>query len=248
MGRTTPFNYKNERTYETCFNRRQYFKEAACPKKTFLTMEVIKSVWEENSENPLVNNPGWWTIILNEMDQVPHPTEESPPQWPCLLDHIRKLIQFWSKKWKKWAVSSFDTFSAKMSTLPVAMSPMSFSMTTKDNFLLYWRCSMDMDGLDETDCSAILSNQGTYTSSTTVPMEETGAETHSDKPQNLSEFLDRLGSHTSPSSSSPKLTSTMSSSISFLSNGALEKYGLEEKVGKRRLTVRLIVNYSINGK
>lgn len=199
-------------------------------------MEVIKKIWEQHQAEEMIAHPGWWLINLKEVSLAPIQADEST-QWQELLTKIQHIITFWQRKWKKWEVSSFDTFSDKIAKLPVATLPMSSSTQMIQNFLAYWNASVDTENLAETACSDILLKKNMFTSSTTVTLEDHGAEIHSDSKLNLTDTLCQLASKISPSGSSHGSTSTMSSFITFLENGETAKFGLEEKIGKRRLTV-----------
>lgn len=205
--------------------------------------EIIKIIYMDNQSFQPVNNVAWWHLIMKSVEEQLNMTEEDQSVWPDLQKVIMKVLNFWLKKYKKWEISSLNMLTEKISKLPGGILATSFCTTMSENFIQLWNNCVSMEDLDETECSDFLSSQGTSTSSTTAPSAVDIAAMFGEGKLNHLEALDLLAAKTSPSTSSQKSTGMMSSSISFLRNGELVKYGLEEKVGKRRLTVRLLLFY-----
>lgn len=198
-------------------------------------LDTVGVIWTQYEEKHQVNLPEWWLIILEEME--PNQFIEDESQWQELRKQMQKLITFWQKKLKKWAISSFTMFSEKMSKHPAGTLRTSLSQNIKDQFLGCWDSLVNTEDLDEVDCLEYRSKMTISTSSTIAHLEGIGAGTASGTRSSLSDTLCQLAGQISPYMHSNESSGTMSSSISFLENGELVKYGLEEKVGKRRLTV-----------
>lgn len=202
-------------------------------------MEIIKKIWETNKEVPQIHLPGWWLFHLKEVSEVSTLTidEENLSQWQDLLKRMHQIITLWLKKSKKWEISSFDTLQEKIVSLPGGTCQTSLSSEVRDLFLKYWEYSTVTENPDEQECLDIQSNTITSTLSTTAPSADRGAGTSSAANLNLSDTLCQLADKISPYGNFGAQISTMSSHISFLRRGEPVKFGLEEKIGKRRLTV-----------
>nr|WCR62117.1 MAG: ORF4 [Parvoviridae sp.] len=198
---------------------------------------IFETIWSTHSPLQAVHLVGWWMLILEQIKENVPPTNEDIQQWPNLLKKMDKLLMTWLKKSKKWEISSSTTLLEKLSKVPGDILATSFSSEMVELFLQHWKSYVDMEELDETDCLDFQSKMTTSTSSMTVHSPEDTAGTSSGSKLNLLDHLAQLAPKISQSGNSRVPTGTMSSSISFLQNGETVKYGLEEKVGKHRLTI-----------
>lgn len=199
---------------------------------------LISEVWEhlEALQKP-VHLPGLWIMGVHSMEECLEIEESMAQEWDLFTKQIKKLLKIWLRRLKKWDVHSLTTFLEKTSTTPGDILATSFSLTTYNFVTSSLKNSIITDDPDEKECLDTQSNLITSMSSTTAPTEEPIVETSSGGKFSLTAHLDQLGQRTNPSASSGEPTGTMCSSISFLRKGVPEKYSLEEKVGKNRLTV-----------
>lgn len=198
--------------------------------------EIVTSIWELNAQHPC-HLPGWWLIVMDSLNDNYEPTEEEKSVWPSLQELIRKVSKIWLKKLKKWEVTSLTTFLEKISTIPGDILATSFPTTPTTSFINLWTSYANMENIDETECLDTQSKMITSTSSTIVPTVMEAVDVAGGSKLSLSEKLNLCVRQTNSSAGCPESIGTMSSSISLLERGELVKYGLEEKVGKHRLTV-----------
>nr|WEY02526.1 MAG: non-structural protein 1 [Canine parvovirus] len=207
---------------------------------------LISTIYETHKTSQPVNNLGWWFLILKNLEENMESEEIDNSAWPDLLKNLQKILNFWLKKSTKWEISSLTMLMEKISKLPGGILAMSFNLTLCNNVLKLWSDYVNMEELDEAECSDFLSNMITSMSSTTALSAAATAGTSGVSKSNLLDQLGQLVQKTNQFGNSKNPTGTMSSSISFLENGELVKYGLEEKVGKNRLTVSLLSNIHYN--
>lgn len=201
--------------------------------------QIFETIYNYEWETKLVHLPGWWALILNsvnESDSI-QPDEVFTTAWLTFSKMMLKVITFWQKKSKKLDGHSLTTLMEKISTIPGDILATSFSSADAERVIELWQSYAFMEDPDETECSLTPLNPTTSTSSTTVRTAEEIVDALSKKKLNLLESLDQIASTTSHSTNSLEQTGMMSSSISFLRNGEIVTYGLEEKIGKHRLTV-----------
>lgn len=201
--------------------------------------EIVTNIWELNARHPC-HLPGWWLIVMDSLNDNYEPTEEEKSVWQSLQELIRKVSKIWLKKLKKWEVTSLTTYLEKISTIPGDILAMSFHLTPSTNFINLWTSYANMENIDETECLDIQSKMITSMSSTIAPTVMEAVDVAGGSKLSLSEKLNLCVRQTNSSAGCPESIGTMSSSISLLERGELVKYGLEEKVGKHRLTVSKI--------
>lgn len=201
--------------------------------------QIFETIYNYQWEPKLTHLPGWWVIVHDSVNKNGNMDPEDPTIQPWLnfSKVMSKVTTYWQKKSRKLDGHSLTTLMEKLSTIPGDILATSFSSEDAESVIALWKSYAFMEDPDETECLDILSNPTTSTSSTTVRTVEEIADALSKKKLNLLESLDQIVNTTSHSTSLPEQTGTMSSSISFLRNGELATYGLEEKVGKYRLTV-----------
>lgn len=204
--------------------------------------QIFETIYNYPWEPKLVHLVGWWTIIHNSIVENGNmdPEDLTIQPWLNFSKMMSKVIIYWQKKSKKLDGHSLTILMDKLSTIPGDILATSFSSEDAENVIALWKSYALMEDPDETECSLIVSNPIISTSSTTVRTVEEIADALSKKKLNLLDSLDQIASTTNHSTNSPEPTGTMSSSISFLRNGEAVTYGLEEKVGKYRLTVSCI--------
>lgn len=200
---------------------------------------LIEQLWNSHQAQYPVQHPGFWMIVLNEIQENYQAPEEDGVQWHNLLKAIIKLIQIWLKKSKKWEITSSIMLLENLLKVPGDTLAMSFSTDLMTTFINLFNAYALMEEPDETECLHFQSNQTMSMLSTIVHSQVDTAGTSSGSRLNLSERLAQLVPKTNRYGSSPEQTGMMSSSISFLENQELVRYGLEEKIGKNRITVRL---------
>ena len=198
---------------------------------------ILERIYSFHSETQPCHLPGWWMIVLQDLQENHQPEEEDSVQWQSLLKNVQKVMQIWLKKLRKWEVNSWNTLEEKLSKVPGGISAMSYSTEMATNFGSVFASYAAMAEPDETECLDFQSKMTTSTSSTIVPMLEDTAGTSGGSKLNLLENLDQLAQKTSPYGSSHEPTGMMSSNKKKKKNGELVKYGLEEKIGKHRLTI-----------
>lgn len=158
--------------------------------------------------------------------------------WFTFSKVMQKVINFWQRKWNKWQSLSWTTLvDEKLSLLPGDIFQTSFCSQDAESLQNLWISYANMENPDEQECSEFQSKKIISTLSTIAPIAQDVVDVHSKKKLDLLASLDQIVGTTNHSGNSREPTGTMSSSISFLKNGELVKYGLEEKVGKYRLTV-----------
>lgn len=204
--------------------------------------QIFETIYNYEWETKLVHLPGWWIIINNSINENGNldPEDHLTQPWQSFSKVMSRVTTFWQKKSKKLDGHSLNTLMDKLATIPGDILATSFSLEASESVIALWKSYALMEDPDETECSDILSSPITSTSSTTVRTVDEIADALSKKKLNLLESLDQIASSTNHSTNSHESTGTMSSSISFLRNGEPVVYGLEEKVGKYRLTVSYI--------
>lgn len=200
---------------------------------------IFETIYNYQWEPKLVHLPGWWIIIHNSINENGNldPEDLLIQPWLNFSKLMSKVITYWQKKSKKLDGHSLTTLMEKLSTIPGDILATSFSSEDAESVIALWKSYAHMEDPDETECLHTLSSPTTSTSSTTARTAEEIVDALSKKKLNLLETLDQIVNTTNHSTNSPEPTGTMSSSISFLRNGEPVTYGLEEKVGKYRLTV-----------
>lgn len=181
--------------------------------------------------------PGWWMLILSEMESEILSNQEDQSQYLLLLKNFQKSLNLWSRKSKKWEISSSSMLLEKISKLPGDICQTSYSIRVKEIFENLFESYLNTEEPDETECLDFQSKKITSMSSTIAPLQDDIAGTSGGTKLNLLDSLGQLVKRTNQYGSLRETTGTMSSTISFLENGELVKYGLEEKIGKNRLTV-----------
>lgn len=201
--------------------------------------QIFENIYKFEWNPSLTHLPGWWNIIYNSINAKGNLDPEDPviQPWLSFSKVMSKVITYWQKKSKKLDGHSLTTLLEKLSTIPGDILATSFSSEDAESLTNLWKSYAYMEDPEETECLDSVSNPTTSTSSTTVLTVDEIADALSKKKLNLLESLDQIVNTTSQSINLPEQTGTMSSSISFLQNGELATYGLEEKVGKYRLTV-----------
>ena len=201
--------------------------------------QIFETLYNYAWETKLTHLPGWWIIVHNSINAKGNLDHEDPliQPWLNFSKVMSKVITYWQKKSKKLDGHSLTTLMEKLSTIPGDILQTSFSSEDGESVIALWKSYAYMEDPDEMECLDSVSSQTTSTSSTTALTVEEIADALSKKKLNLLESLAQIVNTTSQSTNLPEPTGTMSSSISFLQNGELETYGLEEKVGKYRLTV-----------
>lgn len=201
--------------------------------------EIFETLYQYEWGTQLTHLPGWWTIILNSINANGFLDREDLliEQWQIFSKVMSKVITYWQKKSKKLEGHSLTTLMEKLSLIPGDILATSFSSEDAENLIQLWTGYAHMEEPDETECLHTVLNPTTSTLSTTAPTADEIADALSKKKLNLLDSLDQIVNTTNPSTSSREQTGTMSSSISFLRNGENVTYGLEEKIGKYRLTV-----------
>ena len=195
---------------------------------------VFSNLYEESPED-LRNLPGYYQKIIEAMKETMD--QDIIIQWQNLLELISKLLKIWNRKFKKWEINSLTILMEKLSTVPGDILATSFSTEIVDNFLRSFKSYAIMEDLDSTECLDFQSKMTTSMSSMTVPSVMEPVEMCGGSKSSLLEKLGQAAKRTNQYGNSQEPIGTMSSSISFLENGELVKYGLEEKVGKHRLTL-----------
>lgn len=201
--------------------------------------QIFETIYNYEWTPKLTHLPGWWIIVHSSITEN-EPVDQADPliqPWLVFSKLMSKVTNFWLKKSKKLDGHSLTTLMEKLSTIPGDILATSFSSEDGESVIELWKSYALMEDPEETECLAIVSNPITSTSSTTVRTVEEIADALSKKKLNLLESLDQIASTTNHSTNLPEQTGTMSSSISFLRNGEPVVYGLEEKIGKYRLTV-----------
>lgn len=199
--------------------------------------EILERIYQEHAESHPVNNVAWWILVTNSCEENMTDYSKEDLAWVSLLNSIRKITTCWLKKRTKWHPTSLTTFSEIISKVPGATLATSLPTIMSTSVIALWISCANMEEIGEQECSDFLSKVTTSTSSTTVHSAEDTAEISGGEKLNLLASLGQLAPKTNQSGSYSNTSGTMSSSISFLENGELVKYGLEEKVGKHRLTV-----------
>lgn len=201
--------------------------------------QIFESIYNYEWTPKLTHLPGWWIIVHSSITEN-EPVDPADPliqPWLIFSKLMSKVTNFWLKKSKKLDGHSLTTLMDKLSTIPGDILATSFSSEDAESVIELWKSYALMEDPEEMECSAIVSSVTISTSSTTARTVEEIADALSKKKLNLLESLDQIASTTNHSTSSAEPTGTMSSSISFLRNGEPVVYGLEEKIGKYRLTV-----------
>ena len=204
--------------------------------------QIFADILVAQNSNPLLYNPGWWTIILNLLKE--EETLQNNPEWKKLLNEWTKFLKIWNRNFKKWEISSSNGLMEKLEKAPGSISLMSVQSSLYTSVTKLFNDYANTESITEEECLALASKPTTSTSSIAVPGPTTVVGANLEENSSLEEFLGHLGSATNTAGSSTSKTGVMSSHISFLKNGESEKYGLEEKVGNRTLKVR---NLSENG-
>ena len=206
---------------------------------TITFKQIFENIYKYEWTPSLTHLPGWWNIIHNSINAKGNLDPEDPVirPWLSFSKVMSKVITYWQKKSKKFDGHSLTILLEKLSTIPCDILATSFSSEDAESLINLWKSYALMEDPEEMECLDSVSNPTTSTSSTTVLTVDEIADALSKKKLNLLESLDQIVNTTSQSTSLPEQTGTMSSSISFLQNGELATYGLEEKVGKYRLTV-----------
>lgn len=201
--------------------------------------QIFETIYNYPWEPKLTHLPGWWIIIHNSINGKGNLDQEDPiiQPWLSFSKVMLKVTTYWQKKSKKLDGLSLTTLLEKLATIPGDILQTSFSSADAESVIGLWQSYAHMEDPDEMECLDIVSSPITSTSSTTALTVEEIADALSKRKLNLLESLAQIVDTTSQSTNLPEQTGTMSSSISFLKNGELETYGLEEKVGKYRLTV-----------
>lgn len=203
--------------------------------------QIFETIYNYEWETKLTHLPGWWIIIHNSIQEnVTDPEDPIISPWLNFSKLMSKVTTFWLKKSKKLDGRSLTTLMEKLSTIPGDILATSFSSEDAKSLIECWKSYAFMEDPDETECLDTASSPTISTSSTTARTVEEIADALSKKKLSLLESLDQIANTTSHSTNLPEQTGTMSSSISFLRNGENVTYGLEEKVGKYRLTVSQI--------
>ena len=214
--------------------------------KTF--KEIFVNIFQSDSvKTQCYHLPNWWAIILQSIETNGNPENiqnhdsqligEKHP-WFTFSKVMQKVINFWQRKWNKWQSLSWTTLvDEKLSLLPGDIFQTSFCSQDAESLQNLWISYANMENPDEQECSEFQSKKIISTLSTIAPTAQDVVDVHSKKKLDLLASLDQIVGTTNHSGNSREPTGTMSSSISFLKNGELVKYGLEEKVGKYRLTV-----------
>jgi hypothetical protein len=210
--------------------------------------EIFENIWtsQQLAKRPC-HLPAWWMIThqaiveqgnpLSLMQNQESQIQENTHPWFRFSDVMQTVINFWQRKSKKWGEISLTILMEKLYLLPGDILLTSFSLEDAGSLEKLWTSYANMEETDETECLAYQWKKITSISSTIAAIPEAHADVSSKKKFDLLENLAQTVAITSPYINSREPTGTMSSSISFLQNGELVKYGLEEKVGKHRLTV-----------
>lgn len=199
---------------------------------------LFETIYNEHSPNlQPVNLPGWWCLTFKSLEENLEWNEKDQLVWLELQKVLVKILNIWLRKSKKWEVTSLTMLLEKISKVPGDILAMSFCSKVCSTVIELWKGCANMEDLDEQECLDFQSNPTTFTSSMTAPIVMEVAGTSGGGKLSLLEQLDQLAPRTNKYTNSQQQTGTMSSSISFCRNGAQEKYILEEKVGRRRLTL-----------
>lgn len=209
-------------------------------KQTF--RQIFENIYNYQWSTKLVHLPGWWILIHNSILENGNmdPEDLTIQPWLNFSKVMSKVTTYWQKKSKKLDGHSLTTLMEKLSTIPGDILATSFSSEDAENVIALWKSYALMEDPEETECLESVLSPITSTLSTTARTVEEIADALSKKKLNLLDSLDQIASTTSHYTNSHEQTGTMSSSISFLRNGEPVVYGLEEKVGKYRLTVSYI--------
>jgi len=201
--------------------------------------QIFENIYKSEWTPSLIHLPGWWAIVHNSVNANVDGDLKDPliQPWLSFSKVMSKVITYWQKKSRKLDGHSLTILLEKLSTIPGDILATSFSSEDGESLVNLWKSYAHMEDPDETECLDTASSPITSTSSTTARTVEEIADALSKKKLNLLESLDQIVNTTSQSTNLPEQTGTMSSSISFLRNGEIATYGLEEKVGKYRLTV-----------
>lgn len=202
-------------------------------------LEVISQIWEQHPQQ-LSHLPGWWMLIMDQVSENIAMQEENSSQWHDLQENFRKLMKKWNQKFKKWEISSLDMLKEKASSVLIASLETLYSTPMINNLLNVWKSCVIMEDPDQEECLEYQSKMTTSTLSMIVPTQQIAVDVPSEKQSNLLQTLASAAQKLNPSTNSLQQTGMMSSSITFLENGALVTYGLEEKIGKNRLTVSIL--------
>lgn len=206
--------------------------------ETITFKQIFENIYKYEWTPNLTHLPGWWIIVHNSINANVGDQEDPLIQpWLNFSKVMSKVITYWQKKSKKLDGHSLTMLLEKLSTIPGDILATSFSSQDAESLQNLWKSYAIMEDPDEMECSLSVLNPTISTSSTTVRTVEEIADALSKKKLNLLDSLAQIVSTTSQSTNLPEQTGTMSSSISFLQNGELVSYGLEEKVGKYRMTV-----------
>lgn len=199
--------------------------------------EVMQGLWTQMEGKHPVTLWEFWTIIWEKVEEEIQIEENDMNMWLIFKKLMKQILQFWKRKSKKLAVTSWDTFKEKILCFPGGTFQTCFCSAITTAVVSLFTNYADMESLDETECSALASNLTTFTSSTTARGHPSAVDVVSDDGLSLLERLNRITAKANQSQKLPQSTGLMSSFICLSSNGVFEKYSLEEKVGKYRLTV-----------
>lgn len=183
-----------------------------------------------------VNNPKWW---LNTMELV-HQEKIQNGQWQDLQEAISKLIKTWNRFCKSWEVNSFNTLQTNLAQVPGGILAMLFPLELMSNYHDLWNSYAPMVNQELMVCLDSQSKQTTSMSSTTAHTAMEHADAASEGSSNLSDNFAQPESITDTFGNYQKPTGTMCSFISTVQNGEHVKSGIEEQVGKYRLSVSSI--------
>lgn len=205
--------------------------------ETMTLLELIETMYKRIEKNMDPHNPAIWIDLVKQMTVSTDMGIPEDPQWPLLLKCLQAIMSSWQTASESWAISSLTMLMEKISSEHGDISQMSFNMKLMNHAIKLFGFLVTMAVHVGMECLDSVSKKTTSTLSTTVPSVDNIAETSGGVKLNLLESLDQLVPRTNQYGNLRQPTGSMSSSISFLRNGELEKFGLEEKVGKHRLTV-----------
>lgn len=202
--------------------------------------DLLKEIYCLQEDLP--NLPGWWIKIYKELKISMDVPTECKNQWEKLQSILEKTLRIFLKNFKKWEVSSLDSFMERINSIPGTLLEMSLLPSLTNITIDYWKFCMDMEELEEKDCLDFQQNSikdmSTLFMIAPSQMEPAGVSLKRDA-KHLDDLLKdsdikRVAMNTQSA------TGTQRSTITICKNGTNVHYTLTEPPGAYRLTVSTI--------